>query len=230
MLTVWANKCAYASTLVSGYKDRWDNLTAGTPLHWAICRKRLDLVKILLSHGADPQSHGTAESNLTGFELAAFLHEHEILRTMIEFIYPGPRFPYVDLGARGGVRRGSAFVEGGSVPRGLSIWIREAMRGCDNWSMLFRHGEQWKLNMEETFKILGHEISFAHLDEGVDGEGFKDSPLTFAARCGFHEAVGMILIYLNGKAGTFVLDDILMNISLQHFLKPLRSLSRYVLF
>lgn len=206
-LTVWAKPCGYASTLVSGYKDRWDNLTAGTPLHWAICRKRLDLVKILLSHGADPQYYGTMRSNLTGFELAAFLHEHEILRTMIDFKYPGPRFPYFDLGARNSIHRKSTYIASGSVPHGLSIWIKEAIRGCDNWKMLFRHGEQWKQKMEETFEILGHELSFAYLNEGVDGEGMKESPLNFAAKHGFHEAVEMVLIYMNGKAGSLTLNN-----------------------
>ena len=200
-LTVWAERCGYASTLVSGYKDRWDNLTAGTPLHWAICRKRLDLVKILLSHGADPQYTGTTRSNLTSFELAAFLHEHEILKTMIEFKYPGPRFPYFD---RGFGNTTFTSRESGSVPHRLSIWIKEAIRGCDNWKMLFRYGDQWKQKMEETFKILGYELSFAHLNEGVDGEGLKESPLDYAARCGFHEAVEMVMIYMNGKAGSLI--------------------------
>ena len=206
-LTIWANRCGYASTLVSGYKDRWDNLTEGTPLHWAICRKRLDLVKILLSHGADPQYTGTTKSKLTSFELAAFLHEHEILRTMIEFKYPGSRFPYFDLGARNAIFSESTSRASGSVPHGLSIWIKEAIRGCDNWKMLFRFGDQWKQKMEETFKILGYELSFAHLNEGVDGEGLKESPLGYAARYGFHEAVEMIMIYMNGKTGSLILDN-----------------------
>ena len=205
-LTVWAKECGYASTLVSGYKDRWDNLTPGTPLHWAICRKRLDLVKILLSHGACPEYSGSTSSNLTGFELAAYLHEYEILRTMIDFKYPGPRFPYFDLGARNIIYEESTYIASGSVPYSLSIWIKEAIRGCDNWTMLFRHGDKWKQKMEETFKILGYELSFAHLNEGVDGEGWKDSPLHFAARNGFHEAVEMILIYMNGKAGSLILN------------------------
>lgn len=206
-LAVWANKCDYASTLVSGYKDRWDNLTEGTPLHWAICRKRLDLVKILLSHGADPQYTGTWKSNLTSFELAAFLHEHEILSTMIDFKYAGPRFPYFDIGARSSIHQRSTYIAGGSIPQGLSIWIREAIRGCDNWKMLFRHGDLWKQKMEETFKILGRELSFAYLNEGVDGEESKESPLNYAAKYGFHEAVEMIMIHMNGKAGSLTLDN-----------------------
>ena len=206
-LTVWADRCGYASTLVSGYKDRWDNLTEGTPLHWAICRKRLDLVKILLSHGADPQYTGPTKSKLSSFELAAFLHEHEILRTMIEFKYPGPRFPYFDLGARNAIFSESTSRASGSVPHGLSIWIKEAIRGCDNWKMLFRYGDQWKQKMEETFKILGYELSFTHLNEGVDGEGLKESPLDYAARYGFHEAVEMIMVYMNGKNGSLILNN-----------------------
>ena len=224
-LCVWAERCGYASTLVSGYKDRWDNLTEGTPLHWAICRKRLDLVKILLSHGADPQYNGSTDSNLTSFELAAFLHEHKILSTMIDFKYPGPRFPYHDLGARNSIHQESTHSANGSVPHGLSIWIKEAIRGCDNWTMLFRHGDQWKHKMEETFKIIGHELRFAFLNEGVDGEGFKESPLNFAAKHGFHEAVEMIMLYANGKAGSLSLRNRgFMSFRVQHlalqFLMP----------
>ena len=123
---------------------------------------------------------------------------------MIEFKYPGPRFSYFDLGARNIVFSESSSRASGSVPRSLSIWIKEAIRGCDNWKMLFRFGDQWKRKMEETFKILGYELSFAQLSEGVDGEGLKASPLDFAARHGFHEAVEMIMTYMNGKIGSSI--------------------------
>ena len=123
---------------------------------------------------------------------------------MIDFKYPGSRFPYFDLGARNAIFSKSTSIASGSLPHGLSIWIKEAIRGCDNWTMVFRYGDQWKQKMEETFKILGYELSFAQLSEGVDGEGLKESPLDFAARHGFHEAVEMIMIHMNGKAGSLI--------------------------
>ena len=195
-LTVWASRCKYASTLVSGYKDKWDNLCDGTPLHWAICRKRLDLVRILISYGADTTDYGRDSSQMTALELAAFLHEHEILRFLIKSRFPGPRVPYLDSGNRDVILKESS--EQAITPRGLSHWIKHAINGCDNWKMLFRHGDNWKIKMEKTFKILGHELEFAHLNVGVDGQG--RSPLNWAASRGFHEGVDMVLKYMKDQA------------------------------
>ena len=203
-LQVWASACKYASTLVSGYKDKWDNLCDGTPLHWAICRKRIDLVRIFISYGADPSSYGESASNMTPMELAAFLHEPTILKFLIESKFPGPRLLYFDLGERKTMIRkaeneqpqGPEEQGKGTIPCGLSEWIKYAIQGCDNWRMLFRHGEKWTKKMEDTFRILGKELNFAFLNVGVDGR--QSSPVKFAARKGFHDAVDMALKYMGG--------------------------------
>ena len=198
--SVWAESCKYAATLVSGYNDRWDNLTRGTPLHWAICRKRLSLVKILLEHGADPVETADRVSEAlehTAVELAAFLHQSEILEAMITAKFPLPRWEYFDLGSCSNLFAKSKEQPGGSIPRGLSFWIKEAINGCDGWKMAFRHGAKWRTEMETTFKVLGKELSFAHLNAGVDGNG--RSPLLYAAQGGYHEATSMIIDHLDGQ-------------------------------
>ena len=202
-LSTWAQPCQYAATLVSGYNDRWDNLTYGSPLHWAICRKRLDIVKILLAYGSDPNATGDSWTNMAAMDLAAFLHEDEILQTMIDFAFPKPRYKYLDLGKRDTVNANTADTksksgEGGTIPRGLSYWIREAINGCDPWKMFFRFGEEWEEKMKATFRILGEELKFAHLNKGVDE--FENTPIGFAARHGYHEAVNMILEHMNGHS------------------------------
>ncbi|KAG8531813.1 uncharacterized protein KY384_003449 [Bacidia gigantensis] len=195
-LSTWAQPCRYAATLMPGYNDRWDNLTYGSPLHWAICRKRLDVVKILLAHGSDPNATGDSWTNMAAMDLAAFLHEDEILQTMIDFAFPKPRYQYIDLGKRNTVNAESNVVEGGTIPRGLSYWIREAINGCDPWKMLFRFGEKWEERMKATFRILGEELKFAHLNSGVDE--LENTPLGFAAQYGYHEAVEKVLEHMNG--------------------------------
>ena len=197
-LSTWAQPCQYAATLVPGYNDRWDNLTYGSPLHWAICRKRLDIVKILLAHGSDPNATGDSWTNMAAMDLAAFLHEDEILQTMIDFAFPKPRYEYFDLGKRNTINAESKVVEGGSIPRGLSYWIKEAINGCDPWKMLFRFGDKWIEKMSATFRILGEELKFAHLNYGVDE--LANTPLGFAAHHGYHEAVEMILEHMTGHS------------------------------
>ena len=135
---------------------------------------------------------------MAAMDLAAFLHESEILQTMIDFAFPKPRYKSIDLGKRNTIDANSKVLEGGTIPHDLSYWIREAIKGCDQWKMLFRFGEIWEEKSKAGFSILGEELKFAGLNNGVDE--FENTPLGFAARHGYNKAVEMVLEHMDGRS------------------------------
>lgn len=195
----WAQSCEYAAAMISGYIDRWDHPGSGTPLHWAVSRKRSGLVQQLLSHGAKHDDIGGFKTNLSAIEQAAYFHDHEILRLIINTRFPGPRIPCFDCGEDGKVlTMKSEEIPGGSVLRGLGRLIRNAIDGSDRYLMAVRWGAGYKHQLRETFKLLGEELSHQRLIRGVDLEG--RSPLQYAARLGFHEAAECIYDFMDGAS------------------------------
>ena len=196
-LDVWADRCSYATTLISGYIDCWDNLCIGTPLHWAICRKRDDLVQLLLKCGTNPASFGSDPWNLTALELAAYLHEPQILRLIVAMAFPLDRIAYNDLGDRTiGVDKGVAKLTGSYVV-GMSQMIEQAIFGCDRFKMIRRHGPEYEDKMNETFQILGKELAHVKLVKGINQ---LQTPIQCAVSTGHPEAVKMTIEHLRGAS------------------------------
>ncbi|OAL21174.1 hypothetical protein AYO22_08137 [Fonsecaea multimorphosa] len=192
----WALNCEYAASMISGYLSRWDHPEAGSPLHWAVSRKRKDLVALLLEHGADHYDRGDFATNTTAFEQAAYFHDHEILRIIIDSKYPRPRVPSFDTGFDQNFHNQRDEVPGGSYLCGPSGLIRQAIEGSDRYLMAVRWGAAYKKQLQETFQLLGEELRYVELIRGVDQAG--RSPLQYAASRGFHEAAECIYEYMDG--------------------------------
>ncbi|KAL6244525.1 hypothetical protein RBB50_008767 [Rhinocladiella similis] len=194
----WALSCDYAATMITNRFDRWDSPGAGSPLHWATSRKRAVLVKLLLDQGAKHNDRGSIGTNHTPFEQAAYFHDHEILRIYIDTKYPRPRVPCFDTGHDSVIHKQSDEIPGGSLLIGLSALIREAINGSDRFLMAVRWGTRYKVQLHETLKLLGEELSYQQLINGVDKAG--RSPLQYAAYRGFHEAAEHIYEFMEGTS------------------------------
>ena len=191
-----ADRCDYSASMIGGYQDRWDKLPAGTPLHWAVCRKRNAVVRGLMQRGANPLYQSGHTIYTTAYALAAYCHDHVILKTMIDLRFPRPRWDCFDTSNYHNLHVASRELPGGSLLQSMSNLIKEAVRGSDRYLMVVRWGSSYKEQLERTFELLGEELSFQELVQGVDGKG--RSPLQFAARGGYHEAAQFIYQYMDG--------------------------------
>jgi ankyrin repeat protein len=63
----------------------WDSeLPPGTPLHRAVYFKNLELVRILLDLGADPQETSSGEGNPSAIQMACYQHQASIIEVMLD--------------------------------------------------------------------------------------------------------------------------------------------------
>lgn len=177
-LTCWADVCDYSAANIHAFHQYSERLTKGTPLHWAICRKKAYLVQKLLDLGAPTDFRGPNQRPNQAFhtplQLAAYLHEPNILRLLIE---------------KSKKRQ--------AVLTDVSGMVRAAIDGSDRFSMLLRHGDRYWSRMRETFQILGKEIKSIQLITGVDS--FGSTPLRYAVRGGYDEAVEMLFRYMDAE-------------------------------
>ena len=198
--TCWAKRCDYAAVLLPSFHHYSERLCDGTPLHWAICRKKAYLARLLIEQGAPLDFRGPRDQ-FSAIELAAYLHEADILRFLIEKQAEVEIKRGADAregGAEDSAARSSTGVQTSRVP----IWggariIKAAIDGSDRYSLLIRHGDRHKSFSRRTFHKLGHEFHRVVPIKGIDGEG--RTALHYAARGGYDAAVEQILNYLNGE-------------------------------
>ena len=177
-----------------------ERLSKGTPLHWAICRKKAYLIRQLLDNGAPTHFFGPSNDFYTPLEQAAYLHEAALLRLLIDRSAPHPRQPsFAGLGRSGltTVGQDGDFLPGKTILNGVPEMVKAAIDGSDRYSLLVRHGDRYKSQMRRTFKLLGKELEYSTFTLGVDGEG--RTPLHYAAMHGYDEAVECLLQYCDAQ-------------------------------
>lgn len=195
-----ALRCDYAAVGISSFLDGTDKLTGGTPLHWAICRGRAFIVKVLLSHGArsDALQGPDQKSTWTCRELAAYYQEPYLLRFMIQRAVPDPRWLSIDMGNRVNVfprKSPNVITPDGVILSGVSNLVKAAIDGSDRTSMIIRHGSRHRSRLRDTIVLLSEELSYVKLASGVDTEG--RSPLQYAAYKGFHDVAELMFDYMD---------------------------------
>jgi len=200
-ITCWAQICDYAAVEIPSFHHYAERLSRGTPLHWAICRKKPFLIRILLEKGLNAHSKGPYSDYYTPLEQAAYLHEVDLLRLLIEKTAPHPRRAGIATSDRGYLHShppGQPPSDGATILYGLPEMVKAAIDGSDRYSLLIRHGDRYKSQMRRTFNLLGKEMEHVSFASGVDHEG--RTPLYYAAVGGFDEAVEHIIHYMNGTA------------------------------
>lgn len=139
----------------------------GTPLNWAVCRNRSDLVKLLLLNGA----HALAsDQNIAPLNLAAHLHNHECFTVLLEHeINKGPyiQFSFASL-------------------------LEAVVVNADLYSRIVRHGIQHEEMLEKTLTILADRTADVAILSGIGG---SRTMLLFAIKCGFEEIATKVLDY-----------------------------------
>src|SRR5437762_6874175 len=146
-ITCWAQTCDYAAVAIESFHHYSERLSKGMPLHWAICRKKAFLVRLLLEQGAPIQFNGPSPKVYTTLEQAAYLHEAGILRLMIEKHAPYPRAPAYAVSNRGTIVNITDQPPRSTVLRGVAEMIKAAIDGSDRYSLLVRHGDRYKSHM-----------------------------------------------------------------------------------
>jgi ankyrin repeat protein len=142
---------------------------AGTPLHRAICRGKLQAVRTLLRFGAGLESPALNAIDNTPLALAALLHYPDILSECLSnHRATGSREKSI---TSGGQSLLIPAMEGGSLHK-VTI------------GRLIRHGEQWKKRAVDTLALLCTPGTMSHLDDLPGQPGC--SALFFAARCPPH--------------------------------------------
>ena len=198
-ITCWAQICEYAAVEIPSFHHYAERLSRGTPLHWAICRKKPFLIRILLEKGLNAHSGGPYSDYYTPLEQAAYLHEADLLRLLIEKTAPHPRRDGIATSDRGYMYSHPSDQlppDDATILYGVPEMVRAAIDGSDRYSLLIRHGDRYKSQMRRTFKLLGKEMEHVTFASGVDGKGH--TPLYYAAMGGFGEAVEHIIHYMNG--------------------------------
>lgn len=198
-LTCWADLCDYSANNIEAFHHYSERLSRGTPLHWAICRKKAYLALKLLNMGAPTNFYGPSEAFYTPLEQAAHLHESNILRLLIDKTVTKPRTVAFATAYRATIHSqpvGTPLVDEKTILRGLPEMIKAAINGSDRFLMLQRHGDRYRSRLRETFRILGEELKYIKFTRGVDN--LDSTPLRYAVSWGYEEAVEQIIRYMDG--------------------------------
>jgi ankyrin repeat protein len=148
-----------------------DRLYRGTPLEWAVQRNRPDIVHFLLD---EVQSSSTFWSILSqqqqpnALGWAAFYHHAECLNVMLQAMEEAS----LDRLAHGYM---------------MQPLLALATSGADLFSMLLRHGSQWKQRLSATFDLLLRKSRRRNFFDGI-GDEFGGT-LLYHAIAGAHDTV-----------------------------------------
>ena len=202
-ITTWAQTCNYAADALGTFRHYSERMCDGTPLHWALCRKKATLAKVLIDRGA-PIDFTGPQDQLSPLEVAAHLHEAELLRflfyeqarLMTRLALQRSKNPSLT-----DVERHNAAVSATNpvLYRGARM-VLYAIEGSDRYSLIVQHGEAYKTFSRRTFALLGRNCNSEKVKygRGFDGEG--RSALHVAVRGGYELATELILQYLDGAA------------------------------
>ncbi|KAH6900177.1 hypothetical protein B0T10DRAFT_554713 [Thelonectria olida] len=183
-----ANDSWKADQVIRLRAHMFNELPAGTPLHWAAKRRSIPTVKGMLAVGASPSAcaygaqstPGTGELQpLSAFHLAAAMHDDDVLEL---FIQAEPNLlSNLDL-----------------CPLAVAI-DGNACNGYANRRIerMARHGPSYQLRAEKTFKWFwdhNYRKLGKGFDEPVTGMTWKpNTPLTLAAQAGQADVIEALL-------------------------------------
>lgn len=140
-----------------------DHQAPGTPLSWAVHHDRPAIVRFLLSHAETAAiCTDTVAPYPTPMQWAAYYHHAECLKVMIEAMQEEKLgFTY-------------------------STFLESATQSADVFSMMLRHGSQYKVKLKETFDYLLKATVGATFGTGI---GMFGSTLLYLAVSEAHDAV-----------------------------------------
>lgn len=133
-----------------------DFMMPGTPLHWAVHRNRSHIVSVLLKHGANPDytAPGAVQSPL---HWAAYWHNHECLRTMIE--HQETKVTQMTTEGKPDLRHAVLF----------GPLVESAIKGADKYSMILRHGVEWLTSLHQTLDLLREKTKLIYFSSRFHG-------------------------------------------------------------
>lgn len=140
-----------------------DHQEPGTPLNWAVHHDRPVIVKFLLGHAETAAiCIDTVTPYPTPMQWAAYYHHAECLKLMIE--------------AMREQKLGFTYI----------TFLESATRSADVFSMMLRHGPQYKVKLKQTFDYLLKATIGVTFSTGVGGFGYT---LLYLAVSEAHDAV-----------------------------------------
>ena len=152
----------------------------GTPMHWAVCKNRPNLMEELITQGAlfhpsmFPKGFKTKEKDVPPNYLSSMLHHYECLEVLItEFNKWRAGFTFGPLFCQ--------FIAGGSL-----------------FSRVVRHGPSYEMFTRKTLEYLTSASMRGTFFGGPDGQG--NTLLTLAIQGGFEDVAIMILDFPRWRA------------------------------
>jgi len=144
---------AYATSGMGMRLAYGEQYCQGTPLHWAVCRNNLWLVRQLLQHGAHPLAsqfppgQQSKKRAMGPLYLASHLHYPHCVRLLLE---------------------DTKTKQAGYL---LSECLDQAIRGADLFSCIARHGVLHETYMRDTLDYITHEAYNTQFVNGIGGRG-----------------------------------------------------------